>query len=208
MKLVTSAGKVETVPTVDNWVWTLDGIAVLLKKLQNDFKVTSKSFLAILGITRARLNYVTKVFHEQGQVPIEKRGGNHRSHQFVEKKAAVVCFLNSLKCVESHYCRSQTKRHYLPSELTINKLYKMYNKSCAIELKVKGSYFRSIFNTKFNLGFKVPRVDVCSTCTELAEKIKKCTDGNLKQTYMAQKRIHTLKYKEFYKFLKDESPEV
>lgn len=68
---------------------------------------------------------------------------------------------------------------------------------CAIELKVKGSYFRSIFNTKFNLV-------ICSTCTELAEKIKKCTDGNLKQTYMAQKRIHTLKYKEFYKLLKDE----
>lgn len=80
----------------------------------------------------------------------------------------------------------------------------MYNESCAIELKVKGSYFRSIFNTKFNLAFKVPRVDISSTCTELAEKIKKCTDGNLKQTYMAQKRIHTLKYKEFYKLLKDE----
>lgn len=41
MKFVTSAGRVETVPTIDNWVWTLDGIAVLIKKLQNNFEITS-----------------------------------------------------------------------------------------------------------------------------------------------------------------------
>lgn len=41
MKFINSVGREEFVPTVTNWEWTLDGIEVLLKKLQLEFNVTS-----------------------------------------------------------------------------------------------------------------------------------------------------------------------
>ncbi|CAK1598223.1 unnamed protein product [Parnassius mnemosyne] len=34
-------GKTEKVPTLENWVWTLDGVQILLNKLKNDYGVTS-----------------------------------------------------------------------------------------------------------------------------------------------------------------------
>ncbi|XP_063893678.1 uncharacterized protein LOC135117720 [Helicoverpa armigera] len=41
MKFVASDGKKQSIPSVTNWVWTLNGVQTLLKKLQNDFNVSS-----------------------------------------------------------------------------------------------------------------------------------------------------------------------
>ncbi|CAH2989328.1 unnamed protein product [Chilo suppressalis] len=41
MKFKTSAGKEESVPTVANWIWTLDGIQILLKKLKKEYSISS-----------------------------------------------------------------------------------------------------------------------------------------------------------------------
>lgn len=42
MRFVNPAGKVDaTVPTINNWVWTLEGIEILLSKLEKDYNVTS-----------------------------------------------------------------------------------------------------------------------------------------------------------------------
>lgn len=74
-------------------------------------------------------------------------------------------FLNNLKCSETHYCASRTGRRYLPAELNIRKLWRMYSSETEQEdLQVKGMYFRYIFNRNYNLGYGTPRVDVCSTC--------------------------------------------
>lgn len=41
MSFIASNGKKESVPTVENWVWTLKSIQILLKKLEVDFEVSS-----------------------------------------------------------------------------------------------------------------------------------------------------------------------
>ena len=41
MKYLSSRGKVESVPTVSNWVWTLNGIQTLLKKLRVEYNINS-----------------------------------------------------------------------------------------------------------------------------------------------------------------------
>lgn len=138
--------------------------------------VCQKSFLSILCITRPRLNYIMRIFHEQGKPPVERRGGDHCSHKNELKKSAVESFLSSVKCIESYYSKIQTNVLYLSSELTITKLFEIYNENSHPELKVKQSCFRSIFKSKFYQGFKLPRVDACSTCTELSDKINQCMD--------------------------------
>lgn len=52
---------------------------------------------------------------------------------------------------------------------------------------VKKSYFRTIFNQDFNLGFGTPRTDVCSKCIELDEKIKKESDQEKRIPWLLNK---------------------
>ncbi|CAG9793056.1 unnamed protein product [Diatraea saccharalis] len=67
----------------------------------------------------------------------EKRGGDHVSMKSAHKKEAVMKFINSIPCQEPHYCRGHTKRYYLASELSINKLWKQYNLQATPDFKVK-----------------------------------------------------------------------
>ncbi|CAH2088921.1 unnamed protein product [Euphydryas editha] len=66
---------------------------------------------------------------------------------------------------------------------------------------------RKDFNGTYNLGFGSPRTDACSRCIELNEKVK-TADLNLKQEYIVQKRIHTLKAKAFYNLLQTNEEHV
>lgn len=162
--------------------------------------VCLQTFTSILDVSRFRINIMVKKFMATGQMPTEARGGNRKKDVFKAKKEAVMKFLNQLKCVESHYCRSSISysRMYLSSDLNIKKLYRMYD-----GIPVKQSYFRHIFNSEYNLGFGTPRTDVCSTCLELGEKIKFTVDGEEKQTLMAQKRVHKLRAEAFFQLLRE-----
>ncbi|KAI4455666.1 dna-directed rna polymerases i ii and iii subunit rpabc2 [Holotrichia oblita] len=170
--------------------------------------VCQKAFLKVLGITKHRLGYVMKAFMATGKQPSEKRGGDHKSAKYKDKQDAVQQFINKLKCIESHYCRSETARMYLPSELSIKKLFRMYITQTTPDLVVKHSYFRHIFNTKYNLSFKTPRTDVCSQCLQFSERLKHETDPHIKSTIMTEKRIHKLRANAFFDLLRENSNEI
>lgn len=87
-------------------------------------------------------------------------------------------------------------------------MWKIYIEQCSQNTKVKESYFRSVFNRCYNLGFGSPRTDTCSKCTQLLEKIKMCTDPNEKATLMAEKRVHNLKAEAFYRLLKERKEDM
>lgn len=91
-----------------------------------------------------------KEYYQAGKLLSENRGGDHVSMKYTAKREAVMSFINKIPCEEPHYCRGNTKKYYLSSKLSINRLCKMYNSDAADGLKVKKSYFRSIFNTNTN----------------------------------------------------------
>nr|CAH7747911.1 unnamed protein product [Callosobruchus chinensis] len=162
------------------------------------------TFLKILHVSRFRLNILSKNFYATGQLPCERRGGDRKSIEYAPKKESVMNFLNKLKCVESHYCRSAvSSRMYLPSELNIRKLHRMYD-----GIPVKVNFFRKIFNTEYNLGFGNPRTDVCSTCLQLGERIKTCTDLEVKTTLITELRVHKLRAKAFFHLLQENNDEL
>lgn len=179
------------------------------KNESNDLiPVCQNAFLGILQITRARVDFVTKNFQRSGNIAKETRGGDHVSMKFNEKRESIIRFVSSLTCSDVHYCRSKSGRKYLPAELNIATLHKMYNKSVEENLKVKEGYFRFVFNRKFNLGFGSPRLDMCSTCIELKERIKLEKDPEKKQELFVQRAIHKKRAKAFYDILREEDPEV
>lgn len=167
--------------------------------------VCLNTFMSILKVSRFRINNIVRKFIDTGQMPQERRGGDRVRNKNQAKMRSVQQFLNSLKCSESHYCANKSGRKYLPAELNIRKLWTMYNNQQEEVPYVKESYFRTIFNTKYNLGFGSPRVDVCSTCLQYSEKIKRAGEETLKNTLIAECKIHKARAKAFYGLLKDNS---
>lgn len=118
---------------------------------------------------------------------------------------SVVEFIKTFSVIENHYCRSKTSsRVYLHSDLNIKKMWRLYSLHVDGTMEVKESFFRHIFRTRFNIGFGRPRVDECSTCISLHERIKHEKNCTIKQTLMTENHIHRLKYKAFYSLLKEE----
>ncbi|KAJ8706277.1 hypothetical protein PYW08_006831 [Mythimna loreyi] len=176
--------------------------------LKKRLLVCQTFFLNVLQIKKYRVQTIMKEYFETGTLLNEKRGGDRVSHKNMEKKRAVMSFIEKLHCEEPHYCRGNTKRLYLSAELSINKLYRLYNSQVESELKVKPSYFRNIFNRNYNLGFGSPRTDVCSVCLQFTEKMKTETRVNIRNDLIVMQRIHKLKAKAFFGFVKEEKPDL
>ncbi|XP_034833619.1 uncharacterized protein [Maniola hyperantus] len=170
-------------------------------------QVCQKLFKRVLSITEHRIRTIAKNYYTSGKPPQENRGGDRTSIKNVGKKTAVMQFIESFKCIESHYCRSATSvRKYVPSELNIRKMWRMYNQKCDEHLKVRQCFFRNIFNRSYNIGFVTPRVDVCSKCLSFTERIKHEQDSTKKAHLIGELRLHKLKAKCFHRFLKEYDP--
>lgn len=185
-------------------------IAYHVRKVDGDIvRVCKKLFFSILKISEFRVNRVVRRHFEDGKIPKENRGGDRKTGLFMQKKLSVIEFIESFHIIDLHYCRSKIKhRQYLPSDLNINKMAKMYNDQDQDNLHVKASYFRMIFNTCFNIGFKSPATDLCSTCIMLTEQIKHCKKDKEKKRLIARKKIHKLRAKAFFKLLHDDVPQA
>lgn len=142
-------------------------------ELKAKVPVCVSAFTNILHISKFRLQRLAKQFHEDGYV-CERRGGRRSSVKikYDEQKNDIKEFISKLEFKEAHYCRGKSMRKYLRSDLSIDKLFKMYSDWTELVVKPKNSYFRFIFSTAFNIGFGSPASDVCSTCLSLAERIK------------------------------------
>lgn len=165
-------------------------------------------FLNALSIKKGRVRGVLMRHQDTGLMAVERRGGDRKSMKNVGLKDAIISFIKKFKGVESHYCRSKSRRTYLPSELSIASMFKMFIEENAQFPHCKESYFRRIFNTKFNISFSHPRSDMCSTCIELKEKIKIEKDDSTKAQIQVELTIHEKRSKSFFTFLADNDPTV
>lgn len=169
-------------------------------------RVCRNAFLGILNLKKDRVQRIVKKCEN---VPKENRGGDRVGLKNEEKKRAISHYIESLKCTESHYCRSRTNaRIYISCTLNIRKLYKLYSSSAEDHLKIKESYFRKFVNRNYNLGFGTPKTDVCSVCLNFKEEIKKEKDETLKTNLITTQRVHKLKANAFFAMLKEEKDNV
>ncbi|KAI4463604.1 hypothetical protein MML48_4g00007478 [Holotrichia oblita] len=70
--------------------------------------VCREAFLGILSIEKYRVLRVLKKFKVTGQLPHETRGGNRITNKNDAKNGKMKTFIESLRCTESHYCRSKS----------------------------------------------------------------------------------------------------
>lgn len=172
-------------------------------------QVCQKAFLDTLLLSKNRVNNVISKNLKNGCMPTEQRGGDRRSKTFEGKLKSVIQFIKTFNIIENHYCRNKTSsRLYLNSDLNIKKMWRFYNTRVDETFKVKESFFRHVFRTRFNIGFGRPRVDECSTCISLNERLKQEKHCDDKQNLLTEHRVHKLKYKAFYTLLKEEREDL
>lgn len=140
---------------------------------------------------------------KNGEEMKEKRGGDRWKNKLSDKKQAVIDFIGKFKACESHYGRAKSQRLYLPSELNISKMWKMYNKATEERLQVNYIYFNRIFCNNFNIGFGSPAVDVCSYCERTKHLIKTQIGDTPKRAELTRElQVHKLRSKQFHLLMK------
>ena len=98
----------------------------------------------------------------------DARGKHKKKIVSEEYRNGVRRHIESFHVVESHYCRANTSKNYLDSNLNISKLYDLYVKKSTDDQvdPVKEWLYRNIFKTEYNLDFHCPKKDRCEKCEE------------------------------------------
>lgn len=130
-------------------------------------KVCQKFFLSTFNITETFVRYCLKKISDTGVVDIDHRG-KHIPHNKIldETRQFIKEHINSFPRMPSHYVRKDTKKEYLDQELSLSKMYELYQEKCQNLGRdpVKIHYYRSVFKEDFNIAFYRPRKDMCDKC--------------------------------------------
>lgn len=166
-------------------------------------RVCAATFQSVTQFSSFRIKSIAAYFLKEGASRPERRGGSRASLKDNETTGSIIDHIKSLKCRSSHYGRNKSIRSYLPPELSVRKLYKMW---CDIRNTMNapvtsfGKYYK-IFAKKFNLGFGNPRTDVCSFCELKKNEISATTDMEVRQNVSTELKLHKIRAKKFYELL-------
>ncbi|XP_071056028.1 uncharacterized protein [Onthophagus taurus] len=134
---------------------------------ERKIQICKKYFLGTLDLSQKTIYNAMNNRTSYSNMPQPIRQGCHIKKKIpTEIKSAVIDHIKSFPRVESHYCRADTKREYLESDLSVVKMYELYiekmhekNLPC-----VKLSQYRYIFCNNFNIYFQKPKKDRCDVC--------------------------------------------
>jgi len=144
---------------------------------EHNIQVCKQFFLKTLCISHGP---VDKAFEGLGTdtglfMDHDKRGKaplvNKSSDEII---ANINSHIEKFPTVESHYCRSTSKRQYLDPNLSISKMYELYVKECneTGQKQVSLSLYKKIFCENHNLSFFKPKKDQCLTCEKYNKSAK------------------------------------
>nr|CAI5838295.1 unnamed protein product [Callosobruchus analis] len=121
-------------------------------------------FLNTLGISAQVAKTVFQKMGSTGIVGEDRRGRVCKNSKLSDSvKQSVRDHINLFYTVESHYCRKNTSKRFLPPTLNVSKMYNMYLEYCE-QSNIKPApecTYRVIFNTEFNFSFVIPKKDLC-----------------------------------------------
>lgn len=167
-----------------------------------DIPVCAKAFCSMHGITKNKLIYIKESLKLTGAAPKDKRGKHSAIHRKLDDltKRFVCDHIKSFKGRQSHYSLKDTKKTYLPEELTIKKMFNLF-KEMHPNAKVSYETYRTIFNKEFNISFGYPRSDTCAVCDEFQIKVKSLSAENDKdeiRKLTVMNELHKRKAEAFY----------
>jgi len=142
------------------------------------------AFQSVHGITNNRVQTLKKSLLA-GEVHVDRRGKHaNRPHKLpVYDGQSVIDHIGSFRSRKAHYSRRPHRKVYLPENLSIIKMFRLYKEQYPCSKATYRTY-RETFSNKFDIGFGYPRCDTCSACDEyiakvndIKKRIKETTDG-------------------------------
>lgn len=165
----------------------------------NSIPVCKSCFLKIFGETK---KFVSNVCAQKLSSPINKTSPDKRGKASPPNKitsddiALVKQHLNRLPTYESHYCRKETRKKYLPPYFTLRAAYNEYVKT--VETPVSRTIYEKYFRTS-GLKVKSPKKDTCAQCDRLHMQISDSHCSlNKKNELIAEQKKHQEEAEEAY----------
>ena len=124
-------------------------------------------FLNILDNSKQMVSTAISKSLATGTIAPDTRGVNSKHNRLSDKLVEqVVKHICKFKTVSSHYCRQTSQCEYLPQELNVAKMHRMYVQWCEKKKfkPVSKDTYHTIFQEKFCLKFNKPKKDVCDHC--------------------------------------------
>ncbi|KAE9523316.1 hypothetical protein AGLY_016264 [Aphis glycines] len=94
--------------------------------------------------------------------------------------------IDKLPAYESHYCRRETSKKYLPSHFTLQHIYEEYSKT--VEKPVSRTIYHKYFQLS-GLKIKSPKKDTCSTCDKLKIQLTNANCSNEQNIILKNQQI-------------------
>lgn len=143
----------------------------------SEVRVCLKTFCNTFGITPRRVQICGEKILNGEMDATDKRGGSRTNQRNYEWNEKIIKHIKTFPSEESHYCRRKNiDKRFLSSDLNVTRMYKLFLAEYAPDHvgkpPVSRQWYNEIFLSKFNLCFRVPRVDTCGTCDSLNIKIK------------------------------------
>lgn len=122
-------------------------------------RVCKEFFLRTLGISNKRYSNVVMNKSETNIAQTDRKGRHSPANKMQQSHVKFIeQHIKSFPKYSSHYSRIQNpNKKYLDSSLNLKKMYELYKEKCLDEKRVpvKLSYYRMIFNTRFNLSLNL-----------------------------------------------------
>lgn len=123
-----------------------------------------------------------------GIVHDDRRGLSSPSNKITDADMELVRnHILALPAYESHYCRKDTDKKYLPHYYTISQIYEEYKWLLPEKTPVCRIVYQKMFHS---LGIKIksPKKDTCATCNKFDLLMKTCSD-DLKKSEIREKLL-------------------
>ena len=159
----------------------------------------------MLGVGRSRVVSILKYAWENNDnLRPECQGGKREKDGYSELKEEIRRHIQLFRCVQSHYGRYKTPhRRYLPSTLSVFKMYELFLEQYKGALQVKYSLYYTIFVEDFNLGFGSPKTDICSYCIAHETLLRQENNNDKKRIILTELLVHKARARKFYSLMSE-----
>lgn len=102
----------------------------------------------------------------------DQRGKHERVSKYsANDREAVITDINCYPRETSHYGRQKSRKEYLSSDLSVNRMFKNFKIKHPQSIVNYKFYYKIFHSFKPKLSFHQPRVDTCSDCDKLKHQI-------------------------------------
>lgn len=162
--------------------------------------ICQKMFLDTLVISKTMIKTLFATKREAtGKIEEDNRGRHGKQRRICsERMKNVIDHIKTFKVIDSHYVRKSVSAQFLPAELSIREMHRLFILHCEEKNIPHENYhfYKRIFKRKFNLKFQKPKKDQCSKCTQFQNLLTPTNEEKQKNEEHLAAKIITRKLKE------------